>query len=56
MELLKAEGFTKCIECGVGKVVSGLLKKIDGEAFQVLNTNSLEDLKLIEDFLKASSH
>jgi [acyl-carrier-protein] S-malonyltransferase len=56
MELLKAQNLTKCIECGAGKVVAGLLKKIDGEAFSVFNTNSLEDLKLIEEFLKASSH
>ncbi len=56
MELLKAQGLTKCVECGAGKVVAGLLKKIDSEAFTVFNTNSLEDLKLIEEFLKASSH
>ncbi|HEY8270584.1 MAG TPA: ACP S-malonyltransferase [Pseudobdellovibrionaceae bacterium] len=56
MELLKAQNFTHCIECGVGRVVTGLLKKIDSEAFTVLNTNSLEDLKLIEEYLKASSH
>lgn len=56
MELLKAQNLTKCVECGAGKVVAGLLKKIDGEAFTVFNTNSLEDLKLIEEFLKASSH
>lgn len=56
MELLKAQQLTQCVECGVGKVVAGLLKKIDSEAFNVFNTNSLEDLKLIEDFLKASSH
>lgn len=56
MLTLKSLGHTQCIECGAGKVVQGLLKKIDGEAFSVLSTNSLEDLKLIEDFLKASSH
>lgn len=56
MELLKAQKFTQCIECGVGRVLTGLLKKIDGEAFAVLNTNSLEDLKLIEEYMKASSH
>jgi [acyl-carrier-protein] S-malonyltransferase len=56
MELLKASGNTRCIECGVGKVLSGLMKKIDGEAFTVFATNSLEDLKLIEESLKASSH
>jgi [acyl-carrier-protein] S-malonyltransferase len=37
-------------------VLSGLLKKIDPDAFTVMNTNSLEDLKLIEESLKASSH
>lgn len=56
MELLKKENFTRCVECGAGKVLSGLLKKIDSEAFTVLTTSSLEDLKLIEEFLKASSH
>jgi len=56
MELLKAQNLTKCVECGVGKVVAGLLKKIDSEAFTVFGTNSLEDLKLIEESLKASSH
>ena len=56
MVLLKAQNLTKCVECGAGKVVAGLLKKIDSEAFTVFNTNSLEDLKLIEEFLKASSH
>jgi [acyl-carrier-protein] S-malonyltransferase len=53
MELLKAQGFTQCIECGAGKVLSGLAKKIDGEAFKVFSTNTLEDLKLIEDFMKS---
>lgn len=56
MEQLKAAKFTTCVECGAGKVLSGLLKKIDPEAFTVLSTNSLEDLKLIEESLKASSH
>jgi [acyl-carrier-protein] S-malonyltransferase len=56
MQTLKGAGLTKCIECGAGKVLSGLLKKIDPDAFTVMNTNSLEDLKLIEESLKASSH
>jgi [acyl-carrier-protein] S-malonyltransferase len=56
MEFLKNTGTKVCIECGTGKVLQGLLKKIDGEAFQVLSTNSVEDLKTIEEFLKASSH
>jgi [acyl-carrier-protein] S-malonyltransferase len=56
MELLKSENLTSCIECGVGKVIAGLAKKFDAELFEVFSTNTLEDLKLIEDFLKASSH
>ncbi|MNK08084.1 Malonyl CoA-acyl carrier protein transacylase [compost metagenome] len=56
MELLKSKNHSLCIECGAGKVLNGLLKKIDGEFFKVLNTTSMEDLKNIEEFLKASSH
>jgi [acyl-carrier-protein] S-malonyltransferase len=55
MELLKAQNQALCIECGAGKVLQGLLKKIDGEFFKVMTTTSIEDLKTIEDFLKASS-
>jgi [acyl-carrier-protein] S-malonyltransferase len=51
MELLKERQLTTCIECGAGTVVKGLLKKIDSEAFQVFNTNSLEDLEIIEKFV-----
>jgi [acyl-carrier-protein] S-malonyltransferase len=36
------------IECGSGTVLRGLLKKIDSEAFQVLNTQTLEELKQLE--------
>lgn len=56
MEVLKSMGHSKIIECGAGKVINGLLKKIDGEFFTVLNTNSIEDLKSIEESLKATSH
>lgn len=52
MELAKSKGFNKVIECGAGKVVNGLLKKIDGEFFQVFNVNSIDDIKLIESDLK----
>lgn len=48
METLKMRGVSHCLELGTGKVLQGLLKKIDSEFFQVLNTNSLEDLKMIE--------
>lgn len=52
METLKMRGEKVCIEAGTGKVLQGLLKKIDSEHFQVLNTNSLEDLEMIEKFAK----
>lgn len=52
MELLKQNAMTTCIECGAGKVLSGLLKKIDSDAFKVFNVNSLEDIETIELFLK----
>ncbi|WP_413293975.1 ACP S-malonyltransferase [Bdellovibrio sp. HCB185ZH] len=56
MDTLKASGHSQVIECGAGKVIQGLLKKIDGEFFKVMTTTSMEDLKTIEDFLKATSH
>lgn len=51
---LGAEGksITVGFECGTGKVLSGLLKKIDSEGFKVFNTSSLEDLENIEKFIK----
>nr|WP_295905511.1 ACP S-malonyltransferase [uncultured Bdellovibrio sp.] len=56
MEVLKAMGHANVIECGAGKVLQGLLKKIDGDFFKVMTTTSMEDIKTIEEFLKASSH
>ena len=53
METLKNRGETVCIESGNGKVLQGLLKKIDSEHFQVFNTTSLEDLEMIEKFVKS---
>lgn len=56
MEVLKSMGHAHILECGAGKVLQGLLKKIDGDFFKVMTTTSMEDIKTIEDFLKASSH
>ncbi len=53
---LKAKGFTDCIECGNGKVLQGLLKKIDSEAFRVFNTNSVEELEQISQLVKSKSN
>lgn len=36
------------IECGCGKVLTGLLKKIDSDIDRAFNINSLEELKTIE--------
>lgn len=47
METIKSMGHQRCLELGTGKVLQGLLKKIDSEWFQVFNTNSLEDLEII---------
>lgn len=51
MDLAQQKGWTTCIECGNGKVLQGLLKKIDSDAFKVFNTTSLEELKNIENIL-----
>lgn len=52
---IRSHGIGQGIECGYGKVVAGLVKKIDSE-FKVWCTNSIEDLKIIEENLKASGH
>ncbi len=56
MERFKALGTPQMIECGAGKVLQGLLKKIDPEFFKVVTTTNLEDIKNIEESLKALSH
>lgn len=47
-------GHSRAAECGSGKVLAGLIKKIDGEALRVFNINSLEDIKATEVALKGS--
>lgn len=49
MAKAKELGHSQMIEAGAGRVLTGLLKKIDGEYFKVYNTNSLEELKLISE-------
>jgi len=41
-------GARKSAEVGCGRVISGLVKKIDGENLQTFNLNSIEDLKAFE--------
>jgi [acyl-carrier-protein] S-malonyltransferase len=48
VELLLQMGSNHFIECGCGKVLTGLLKKIDTTGAQAFNINSLEELKTIE--------
>lgn len=55
MNHLKQKGWVNCIECGNGKVLQGLMKKIDGEAFRVFNTNSIVDLDQIASFVRDPS-
>jgi [acyl-carrier-protein] S-malonyltransferase len=52
MAVAKEHSFKLAVECGTGKVLQGLLKKISGD-FQVMSTNSLDDLKAIEKMLEA---
>ncbi len=49
---LIGQGASNAIEVGGGKVISGLVKKIDAEKMKVFNVNSLEDLKALEGLLK----
>lgn len=48
VEKLHENGITRFIELGSGKVLSGLVKKIDSEKLQTFNLNSIEDLKALE--------
>lgn len=41
-------GATQAAEVGCGRVISGLVKKIEGEKLPVFNLNSLEDIKAFE--------
>jgi [acyl-carrier-protein] S-malonyltransferase len=44
---VRARGASKAIEVGCGKVISGLVKKIDSEGLRTFNINSLDDLKIL---------
>lgn len=48
VELLLHMGTNHFIECGCGKVLTGLLKKIDTTQTPAFNINSIEELKTIE--------
>jgi [acyl-carrier-protein] S-malonyltransferase len=48
MQRLQSLGINHLIEFGSGKVLSGLAKKIDSDAFSTLNINSLDELKTFE--------
>lgn len=52
VEKLRDLGIERLIEFGSGKVLSGLIKKIDSERLQTFNLNSLDELKLVEIELK----
>jgi [acyl-carrier-protein] S-malonyltransferase len=48
MELLLNARAQSFIECGCGKVLTGLLKKIDTSNVPSFNVNSLEDIRILE--------
>ncbi len=48
MELILRMGTHQFIECGCGKVLTGLLKKIDTQGSPAFNMTSLEDIKAFE--------
>ncbi len=52
---ISAQGITQGIECGHGKVLGGLVKKID-PALKIWSTQSAEDLTLLAENIKASGH
>lgn len=55
VEQLRGLGATKLVEFGCGKVLSGLVKKIDSGALQTFNLNSLEELKALEQAINAGA-
>lgn len=52
---LSARKVSKCIELGNGKVLQGLVKKIDSEGLTTFNLNNLEDLQYLEKEIANSS-
>lgn len=48
MTLLKSLNYSQMLEVGHGTVLKGLLKKIDSEFFKVYSTQTIDDLKSIE--------
>jgi [acyl-carrier-protein] S-malonyltransferase len=53
VEKMRDSGVRKIVEIGCGKVLSGLVKKIDSASLQTFNINSLDELKLFEQELNA---
>ena len=53
MQIAKKHSIINFIECGPGKVLAGLAKKIHNE-FKVYGMNNLEDLKILEQNFKES--
>lgn len=54
MTTLVQMGVKRSVECGSGRVLAGLAKKIVGENLQVFGLNSMADLKSLETALKGS--
>jgi len=54
IEKMRDLGITRLIEFGSGKVLAGLVKKIDSERLQTFNLNSLDEVKALENMLESS--
>ncbi len=48
VQKITALGATKAVEAGCGKVLAGLVKKIEGDKLPVFSMNSMEELKAFE--------
>ncbi len=55
IEKMRDDGFTELVECGTGKVLHGLVKKIDSATVKVFNTTSLEELKQTAELCRKST-
>jgi [acyl-carrier-protein] S-malonyltransferase len=53
VETLAALGISRCVELGAGKVIAGLIKKIDSEHLNTLNITSIQELRAVEKLFHA---
>jgi [acyl-carrier-protein] S-malonyltransferase len=54
VQKMRTQSVTRAVEVGCGKVIAGLVKKIDGENLQTFNINSLDDFRNFESVIGAN--